>query len=145
MASSIKGLENTIKLGKEWCCPKYVPINIRHRFVNAPCSSMWPEDQDLDFEMRNVCHSKRLLTENSSKASYRGARKYKRGQLRCSRSRGQFIRGNRRRGANRGSSDTQSRSDSNNPLPPNNQSPLPSPSIPSSSPGVSGHTFISKT
>ena len=115
VASSIKGLENTIKLGRELCCPKFVPTNIRHRFVNAPCSSMWPEDPDLELEIRKFFRGKRRRTENSFKSSYRGARNNKRGQFRGRRSRGQFNRGNRRRGANRGSSDTQSRTDSNNP------------------------------
>ena len=114
VASAVKGLENTIKLGREMCCPKYVPNTIRHRFVNAPCSSMWPEDQDLEFEMRKFFRSKRRRPENSSRASYRGSRNVRRDQFRGRRTRGQFNRGNRRRGSNRGSSDTQARTDNNN-------------------------------
>ena len=115
VASAIKGLENTIKLGRDLCCPKYIPSNLRYRFVNAPCSAMWAEDQDLDLEMRKFFRSKRRRTDNFSKTSYRGARNNKRGQFRGRRTRGLSNRGYRRRGANRGSSDTQSRSDSNNP------------------------------
>ena len=43
LAQAVKGLESTIKVGREAHCPKNISFNLKYRFVNAPLSVLWPE------------------------------------------------------------------------------------------------------
>ena len=52
VANAVLSLETLVRLGRSAALPKTFPGYLRAKFVNAPISTMWPEDRALDEEIR---------------------------------------------------------------------------------------------